>query len=428
MELLNWQVKGSDLMLGGKKVSSIVEQFGTPLYLYDANIILDRANRVQRAFADFKVLYSIKANPNPAIAKILANVGMGAGVSSLVEIRLALQLGYPPSESAFGGPAKRRADLEECIRARIGMINVESETELMHLEDIGKHFQVKIPAAIRINTRHRPREAREFMAGGPSQFGMDEEDVVQKLRKFEHRYIQYEGIHTFVASQVLDFSSLVRHFERVAKISREIANALDFDLRFINFGGGFGVPYSPNETHLNLNSLGEQVNSRLAYIFPDTNNRPRFYIELGRYLVAECGIFLTEILDVKRSRGHDFVITDSGINGLSRPAMPWAQQHSCSLISKVGATPTGTYDLVGPTCMPSDILCENIALADPKPGDVIAIHNAGAYGWTMSMLFWSSHPTPAEVLFHDGEFSVIRRRLTDTELFADASLEESRLG
>ena len=407
-------------MIGRRKVSSIVKQFGTPLYLYDANIILDRAKRIQQAFPNFKILYSIKANPNPAISKILADVGMGAGVSSLAEIRLALRLRYPPEEIAFGGPAKRCTDLEECIRAKIGMINVESETELRHLEDLGRHFQIKIPVAIRINTRHRPREAREFMAGGPSQFGMDEEDVIQKLSKLEHHYIQYEGIHTFIASQVLDFSSIVRHFERVAKISKDISSALNFDLRFINFGGGFGVPYSPNETHLNLDSLGEQVNSKLSNIFPDSNSRPRFYIELGRYLVAECGIFLTEILDVKHSRGHDFIITDSGINGLSRPAMPWAQQHLCSIISKSTLQPTGTYDIVGPTCMPSDALCGNTALPNPEPGDVIAIHNAGAYGWTMSMVFWSSYPTPAEVLFHEGKFSLIRRRLTGTELFTQA--------
>lgn len=415
-------------MLGGKKVSSIVKQFGTPLYLYDASIILDRAKRIQQAFPNFKILYSIKANPNPAIAKILADVGMGAGVSSQMEIELALQLGYLPSEIAFGGPAKRRTELEKCIRARIRMINVESETELRYLEDIGKHFQSKIPVAIRINTRHRPRQAREFMAGGPSQFGIDEEDVIERLRKFEYHHIQYEGIHTFVASQVLDFSSIVRHFERTAKVSNEIASALNFDLRFINFGGGFGIPYSPNETHLALDTLGQQINSRLSDTFPNSEKRPRFYIELGRYLVAECGIFLTEILDVKSSRGHDFVITDSGINGLSRPAMPWAQQHPCSLISKVGTTPTGTYDLVGPTCMPSDTLCENVALADPQPGDVVAIHNAGAYGWTMSMLFWSSHPTPVELLFHEGQLKVIRKRFTCTELSADTFPEESHVG
>lgn len=416
MEPLNWRSEGGHLMIGKANVASVAKQLGTPLYLYDANIILDRTKRVQRAFPNFGLFYSVKANPHPAIVKILAGLGLGAGVASLDEIKLAMELGFPLEDIAFGGPGKRYNELSECVRSNIGMVNVESEIELLRLEELGKALQKEVPVSIRINTMHRPRSAREFMAGGPSQFGIDEEKVIQKLRKLQCHYVKYQGIHTFVASQVLDYSSLIKHFARVAKISKDIAGALDFELKVINFGGGFGVPYSQDETHLDLNHLGEQIDSVLSEAFLGNVNKPKFCIELGRYLVAECGIFLTEILDVKGSRGHKFVITDSGISGLSRPAMQWAQHHPCSIVSKVGEQETGTYDIVGPSCMPSDVLCENVGLPDPKPGDVLAVRNAGAYGWTMSMLLWSSQVTPIEALFHEGQLHVIRKRLNTKEL------------
>ena len=414
-----WNVERSSAMVGPETLSSIAERFGTPLYLYDGNIILDRAAKVQRAFPMFEVLYSIKANPNPAVVEILLSSGLSAGVSSYDELMLVLRLGFPPDRIALGGPAKRRETLIAAVEANVGMINVESKTELTILDEIAGQHRREMPVGLRVNTTHRPRVASEFMAGGPSQFGIDEEKVVEELRGLKLSHIRYEGIHTFVASQVLDEQSLIRHFGRVADISKDLADRLGFPLRLINFGGGFGVPYSPDAPALDIELLGATVAGTLQQAFPRGSETPKFAVEVGRYLVAESGVFLTQILDVKRSRGHDYVIVDSGINGMSRPAMRWAQEHPTTIVSKVAAEPTGTYNLVGPTCMPSDALCESVALADPQPGDIVGIFNAGAYGYTMSMLLWASQPLPVEVLFHDGVFSVIRKRIKPSEFLVE---------
>ena len=418
LESRGWQTRRSNVVIGTETLACVAKRFGTPLYLYDGSIILDRIAKIKRAFAEFDILYSIKANPNPAIVDILLGSGLGAGVSSYDELMLVLRLGCPPETVVLGGPGHRLETLEAAVDARVGMINVESKTELTALEEIAGPRRRDIPVALRINTTHRPRDAREFMAGGPSQFGMDEESIVEELRGLKLNHVRYEGIHTFVASQVLDRESLIRHFGRVADISKQLAGELDFPLKVVNFGGGFGLPYSPDAPVLDIQILGQRVTHALRHAFSGGIDTPRFAVEVGRYLVGECGVFLTEILDVKRSRGHNYVVLDSGISGLSRPAMPWAQEHPSTIVSKVAKEPTGTYDLVGPTCMPSDALGEGVALADPQPGDIVGIFNAGAYGYTMSMLLWASHPLPAEVLFHNGAFTVIRKRLRASDCLA----------
>lgn len=418
LESLGWQTRRSNVVVGTETLASVARRFGTPLYLYDASIVLDRIARIKRAFAQFDILYSIKANPNPAIVGILLGSGLGAGVSSYDELMLVLRLGCPPERVVLGGPGHRRETLEAAVEARIGMINVESKTELIALEEIAGRSRRDIAVALRINTTHRPRDAREFMAGGPSQFGMDEENIAEELTGLKLNHVRYEGIHTFVASQVLDRESLIRHFGRVADISKQLAVELGFPLKVVNFGGGFGLPYSPDAPVLDIQILGERVIQTLRRAFTEGIDRPRFAVEVGRYLVGECGVFLTQILDVKRSRGHNYVVLDSGLSGLSRPAMRWAQEHPATIVSKVAKDATGTYDLVGPSCMPSDLLCEGVALADPEPGDIVGVFNAGAYGYTMSMLLWASHPLPAEVLFHDGAFTVIRKRLRPSDCLA----------
>lgn len=429
MDLLNWESNGDDLLIGGESVSSLARRFGTPLYLYDASIIVDRINRIQRGFPEFTLLYSIKSNPNEAICSLMAKSGLGADIASKGEFDIAQRVGFSVHNIAVIGPGKRREDLEAYIDAGIEMIHLESQRELQLVEEISAKKQINTSVAVRVNTAYVLQDAHEQMSGVPSQFGIPEECVVDVLARNKRKHINYIGIHVYAGSQILNPSILLDHFTKVAMMSREIALDVGFDLQLINFGGGFGVPYDRMDQHLDIKALGAAVTNALTEVFPDQASKPAFYIELGRYLVAESGIFLTEVLDVKSTRGTTFVVTDSGINNFARPAMPWAMQHPCALVSKLSNTPTGTYKVVGSLCQPSDVLCENVELDDPRPGDILAFFNAGAYGYTMSPQLYHSKLMPMEVLYYEGDFHVIRDRLSPRELlFAQSIPKRLQLG
>lgn len=248
------------------------------------------------------------------------------------------------------------------------------------------------------------------MAGVPSQFGIDEESVDAVIPAIDREWLELCGVHTFVASQVMDARSLLLHFETVTALATHIASAYRLNLQVVNFGGGFGIPYSRAERLLDVERLGKRIWTHMPPPWRRGFAKPRLCLEVGRFLVGEAGLFLTRVVDVKRSRGTTFVVTESGISGFARPAMAWAQQHPCSLLGKATKRKTEPCTVVGPSCMPSDVLCENVDLPIPKDGDVVVMHNAGAYGMTMSMLDWGSFDAPREVLCDGAECHVTPRR------------------
>lgn len=396
-------------MIDDKKLLDIARTIGTPLYVYDGSIILERLEKLRRAFSGFEILYSLKANPNPAVGQILAESNLGVCVSSIQELDFALIAKFLPSNITFGGPGKTLKDLETAIIANVGIIDIESEQELKITEILGKSLKRKIKVTIRINPRQGTEYAGEIMSGIPSKYGFDEEELIERLKGIKYKYLEIMGIHAHLGSQILDYSSILNHYKNIAIFSKKVSSELNFELKIINFGGGLGVPYSIDQAPLNLDFLGRSVKITLDSIFPD--QKPLFFIEPGRYLVAESGIFLTTIVDKKKSRGVNFLITDSGISGFARAAMPWAQQHICSILTKSKLPRIGIYKIVGRSCLLSDVLCEEAKLPDPDIGDIIAVNNAGAYGYTMSMLYWASLTMPAEVMLYNEKYRIIRDRL-----------------
>lgn len=400
--LFGWEIQEGKLMAGGRTCRSVAEEHGTPLYLYSEPRILERAEVLKRAFEEFSVLYAIKSNPQLRICELLATAGFQAEVSSLKEFELALAAGYPPESIGYVGPGKRPSDLRETARCGCGVFYAESPVELGHLEVVAKDLGKRLRVALRINTQHRPTAAGEFMAGGPSEFGIDEEELDRVIPDIDRSLIDLVGFHTFVASQVVEMRALERHFERVAALSRKLAEKHDVNLEIVNFGGGFGIPYAPYEQALDLGLLGERVadNSAIAELrrlWP----KAQLCLDVGRFLVGDAGVFMAGIVDVKKSRGSTFVVLDSGITAFARPGLPWAQPHPCFMVDRVTGDGSATVSctVVGPSCMPGDLLAESVDLIDPKPGDILCFMNAGAYGRTMSLLQWGGFKQPLEVNF-----------------------------
>ena len=399
-------IKGA-LVAGETSLRLVAKEFGTPLYVYSEPRVLERAEQLRAAFPGFSILYSVKSNPQPRLCRLLAKRGFHAGVSSLSEFELALDTGYQPEDIGYVGPAKRLVDLQRTAAKGCGIYYVESLTEISRLEQVADSLQRRLQIALRINTEHRPTAAGEFMAGGPSEFGIDEEHLDEAIEAIDSRRLNLVGFHTFVASQVVERRALERHFNRVATLVSGLASDHNVDLQVVNFGGGFGIPYASSERELDISRLGKYVASSQAILaLREKWPKASLCLDVGRFLVGDAGVFLTEVVDVKKSRGRIFVITDSGVTGFARPNMPWAQVHPCCVVDRVNENGSSSIScsVVGPSCMPGDLLAPSVDLADPKPGDVLAFMNAGAYGRTMSLLEWGGFDQPREVNFDGSEF------------------------
>jgi diaminopimelate decarboxylase len=381
---------------------SAIKKFGTPLYLYDGAVAFERSKQLKTAFEGFDILYSLKSNPNPTLARILSQNCDGAEVTSLHELDVALGSGFTREKITYGGPGKSLHEFNTAIEKGIDCIDLESEREIKLASDVLSAIKGNKPCfTLRVNTSHKPSQAGEFMAGESSVFGIDEEEVLAVAKKHN---TPLSGIHAHVASQVLNTNSLVRHYRKTSELALKLSTELGFDLQIVNFGGGIGVPYSSEFPPIDIVQLGRMSCDEINQVFKDKKTRPRLQLEIGRYLVAECGTYYTEVVDIKKSRGKNYIITDCGINGFSRPAMKWAEPHRCSIVSRENEEATARYIITGRSCLPADVLSADAKLPNPRIGDIIAVHDAGAYGYIMSLLAWSSRGKPKEIVYWDGEF------------------------
>ncbi len=379
---------------------------GLPQYAYSAGVIRAKHARLAESFAGCDVLYSLKANPNPRIVRLLAKCGAGAEVSSAGELETALAAGIAPENIIWVGPAKTEADIRLAVERGIYAVVADWTGELEWLEALACAAGKTVRVLLRINTEESRPEAKEVMVGGPSKFGFDEESVVESVGALDLSCARVCGIQVYSASQVLDAAWLDGHLEYVAALALRTAARLGFELECIDFGGGFGIPYADGEPELDLRPAAAAMR-RLRRLDPKRLGRCRVIFESGRYLVAESGVFLTEVVRVKESRGRRFVITNGGMNAFSRPVF-MRIPHPARLVSRPGEPPAGTFDICGPVCTPLDCIGKDVALPEPRPGDVIGFFNAGAYGYSMSLLDFMSTGRPAEVMADSGPCELVR--------------------
>jgi len=405
-----FNLKQDTLHIGGLKLSTLIEKWGTPLYVYDWEIAKKKLKMVKEALPFFDIFYSVKANPNLSISALFNSIGSGAEVASKGELYLALKAGFQPKDIIFVGPGKTDEELEYAINSNIYAIVAESLNEIKRIDMITEKLRKYVGVMIRVNTKVPVDFSYEKMVGGPSKFGIDEEDL-NTLAEFDSKNIQLLGIHVYTASQVLDVGSLLKHNQRVLNIACSFSSALGSSLQCVDFGGGFGVPYAEDETEFDLSLFSKGMKDLIKKKAEEYNlEATRFILELGRYLVAECGVYLTKVIDIKESRGKKYLITDGGMNQQIRPIF-MKLNHPTFIVNKLNKKKTEKIDIGGPCCTPFDILAKDITVPEPEIGDIVGIFNSGAYGFSMSMLNFHSHPWPVELLIIDGEPILIRERI-----------------
>ncbi|MEK6719775.1 MAG: type III PLP-dependent enzyme [Chloroflexota bacterium] len=404
-------------LLGGHRPEDLADKFGTPFYVYDLDVVSHQVAALRAVLPPIaRLAFALKANPALGVVGHLARLGLGADIASGGELDTALRAGIVPERIVFTGPGKRDEELRRAVDARVGVITVESMGELRRLERVAAAAGRCVPVLLRAAAA--PEAGRERIQligdGGAGKFGMDPVALASSAR-FAARspHLEPLGLHVFGASNVLEASALVTHVRATMAAARLLARESGFPLRLIDVGGGLGIPYEVHEESLDLIGLGHGLAALAREWAADPLTADaEILFEPGRFLVGPAGAYVSRVLDRKTVGGREIAILDGGIHHLLRPALVGQEHRVRRLTASADRSTRFTpITLAGPLCTGSDVLATDAVLQDLEPGDLVAVLDVGAYGFTESMPFFLSHPIPPEIAVRDGRVALLRPRL-----------------
>ena len=412
-----FSVRDGILSIGGTSATDLAAEFGTPLFVYDRGIMEKKWDLLRESLPpEVSIYYSVKANPAQAVLRYFVSRGAGLEIASAGEFHQAVEAGCSPERIVFAGPGKTEAELEMVLRGGIGEIHIESLREARRVAEMAGRVGCPAPVALRVNPSAEAEGGAMRMGGRPAPFGIDEEQLAEALDVvLALPVLDFRGVHLFSGTQILDPAILATQYRKGIAIARIVAERLRSPLATLDFGGGFGIPYFPHEQELDMPALRE----KLASLFAEVRRDPllagtRFLVEPGRYLVAEAGVYISRVNDVKISRGKKFVILDGGMNhhlaASGNLGQTIKRNYPLALVNKLGRDQEETVDVVGPLCTPLDALGRGVSIPAAEPGDLIGIFQSGAYGRSASPLHFLGHATPPEVWVDSGRARLIRRR------------------
>ncbi len=400
---------GGELHAEDIPVRALVEEHGTPLYVYSHRTLTRHIEAYRDAFSDIPhmICYAVKANSNGAILRLIAAHGGGADIVSGGELYRCLRAGIPPGKIVYAGVGKTDEEIGYALGEKILMFNIESEQELVRIDEVAGRMGVTAPVALRINPDIDP-ETHPYISTGLRQhkFGIPIESAVEYYRVAKRlRNVEIIGIHKHIGSQITRVSPFVDALERVLVLVERL-KAEGINLRYLDIGGGLGIQYK-DEFPPHPRELAERLVPMVKGL--DIT----IIVEPGRSIAGNAGILLTRVLYLKKGEDRDFVIVDAGMNDLMRPTLYSAYHHIIPV--KKNRRGTITADIVGPVCESGDFLAREREINRVRQGEYLAVMSAGAYGFSMSSNY-NSRPRAAEVLVRDGEAHVIRERETYADL------------
>lgn len=390
------------MQVGGISLTRLAQRVGmTPFYAYDRQKINERVALLRRHLpADVLLHYAMKANPMPAVVQHLASLVDGIDVASIGEMKVALDTIVSAKNISFAGPGKKPHELSCAIAAGI-VLNAESLQEVELIAQLGEQLSITPKVAIRINPDFELKSSGMKMGGGPKPFGIDAENVPEVLMRIGKLGLHFVGFHIFCGSQNLNATAICEAHTKIFQLGAQLAGHAPSPIRLLNIGGGFGVPYFPGERALNLAAVSENLQhlmSKMQQQFPET----RIALELGRYIVAEAGIYVCRVLERKQSRGQVFLITDGGLHHHLAASGNLGQvvrkNYPVLIGNKVQGIETEIVSVVGPLCTPLDVIAERMQMTKAYAGDLVVVLQSGAYGLTASPTAFLNHPLPMEVL------------------------------
>ena len=406
---------------------AFAEEYGTPLYVYDGDLIRTKFRRFTDAFSrqypKVKVYYALKANSNLSIVALLKKAGAAAECISMGEMQIALQLGYPGPEILFTSSSKSAEELEFAVSHQV-VINLDSMGDLENLISVVERLEKRAKVSFRINPDVDPRTHRHIATGHKfSKFGIlfENDEIVHAYRRAKDcRWLEIVGIHSHIGSQMMDLEPFLRNVQLVASAVRTLKAELGIELEFIDLGGGLGIPYRDAENPLTPEIVAEAVCRSLEEELADVGYLPTLVLEPGRYFVGDAGILLARVNSVKHTPYQHFINVDTGFNHLLRPLL-YEAHHRVRVLGRDGDNET--FDVAGNICETGDILAHDRLLPTPSPGDYVAFLDAGAYGFSMASEY-NSFLLPAEILVRGDTVRVIRTRAQFSDLLRNQILLE----
>lgn len=400
--MTQFDVVNDELVVGGIPLTRLAARVGqTPFYVYDRARMTERVALLRRRLPkEIHLHYAMKANPMPAVVQHMAGLVDGLDIASGGELRVALDTPMDPSRISFAGPGKSEADIARAIAAGV-VLNLESETEMERAAQAGSRLGLRPKVAVRVNPDFELKSSGMKMGGGAKQFGVDAERVPAMLDRLAALDLDFQGYHIFTGSQNLKAAALQEAHQNTFELAFRLAQHAPAPLAMLNIGGGFGVPYFPGEQPLDLAAVGDH----LQRLMPEVAQRlpgTQVVIELGRYLVAEAGLYVCRVVDRKESRGQVFLVTDGGLHHHLAASGNFGQvirkNYPVAIGNRVHGSGREQVSVVGPLCTPLDLLADQMELARADVGDLVAVFQSGAYGLTASPAAFLSHPGAVEVL------------------------------
>jgi len=402
------------LELDGLSLAQLAEKFGTPCYVYSADLIVSAYRQMIVALGQHphQVCYAVKANPNLSILKLLGNEGCGAEVVSGGELFRALEAGIPANRIIFDGVGKSKEEIDYALRKKILYFNVESEQELVQIDVVAKEHKKVAPIAFRINPDVNPRTHPHIATGlKKTKFGIPVKkapEIIKAALRLKNVHVM--GLSCHIGSQILSMSPFIESARKLLKLYDKVSEWTD-GISHINFGGGLGITYKTEKP--------PQLASWAQQLVKEIGDRPLTVLfEPGRSLVGNAGVLLSRVAYVKRGESDSFIILDTGMNDLPRPAL-YDAYHSILPVrfkkyKKLKAS------IVGPVCETGDILAKDRRVPNLQQGDLVSIMSCGAYAASMGNQY-NSRPRPPEILVYEGKAHVIRERESYEDLIAKES-------
>ncbi|HEX3437707.1 MAG TPA: diaminopimelate decarboxylase [Pseudacidobacterium sp.] len=408
----------SPLACDGVRLDLLVKKYGTPLYVYSGNQILYRLRLFADAFQSVPhlVCYSVKANSSLAILKLLEENGAGFDIVSGGELERVLRVNKKAAERVvFSGVGKTAAEMDLALRSRILIFNVESAGELELLAERASKLRICARVALRVNPDVFA-ETHPYISTGlrEHKFGIDIREA-RKVYKIaaQQKYLEPCGVSVHIGSQIRSADPFGAAAERVAQLVRDL-RADGLPIRSVDVGGGLGVEYRSDHSFHPEEKIQQYASVLLKALRPIENLQ--LLLEPGRFIVAQAGALVTRVLYVKKNGEKTFVVTDAAMNDLVRPAL-YQAHHDIIPVERRKGSRKRVVDVVGPVCETGDFFARDRELPELKPGDLVAILDAGAYGLSLSSNY-NSRPRPAEVLVEGKRARLIRRRETMDDLLA----------
>jgi len=401
-DMNQFPVEQAQLLIGGYSLDGVADMLDKQVfYAYDKSVVKSQVDLFHKHIPEpIKLHYAIKANPYLPIINAMRPWVEGFDVASQKEMLMALQSGMPSRDISFAGPSKQLAEIRSAIVAGV-TLHIESELEFERALAIGSELNINAIIAFRVNPAFELKASGMKMGGGPKQFGIDEERLFEILATLDYSQFEFRGFHIYWGSQNLKQEAIIDAHNNTFALAQKLIDITPTPTATINLGGGLGIPYFPGEKRLDLAPIGENL-SQLLKQYPLLAELELIF-ELGRFLVAEAGIYASRITDIKTSRGQTYLMTNGGLHHHLSNSGNFGQvirkNYPVAIGNKMGLDAADNkVTAVGPLCTPLDTLADKMLLPEAELGDWLVVFQSGAYGPTASPQDFLGHPHVCEIL------------------------------